>query len=1285
MTTLGSPVYGGNSNNPLWLTANPSSISLAGTAPLVLTNIGGVLAENGVLSAPTAQWSIYPATSNTIKMDSANQITNDGNNLYYNGNLIANSSDIQNIADWSLYTAISDVDMTETGYPTLARGGVVTTSGGYRTHTFTSALTEDFADPAVADYAYNPSWNGWTWAGYVGGGGIAKNGGGFFTGASGNSRPYYAFMTSDNAGSSPPYTATMTSPLVLIPSGTTMTLTFLYSYNQTQSVPNILSVSYDGAEIFTTTTFSSTTWLTATVSFTTTTPSGRFVFTQGNGTPIGANFSLISGIRLSEVFRVSPGANLTVSSLVVGGGGGGGSVNCDGGGGGGGAVLTTSTLTANTVYPVVVGSGGGSAGAANANGGNGGNSTFNGITGTGGGGGGGTYLDGASGGCGGGGSWSGHVGGTGTQGGNGGAGAASTYAAGGGGGGMGGNGANSSTNNGGNGGAGQTYTIGGYSYLVAGGGGGGGDGVGGTATAGGGRGGGPSVGNGANGTANTGGGGGGGGGGGVYPGGIGGSGIVLISYPVTSSTQNYKISGAGDITSVGNITAATMNTGSLISGAVSGTSSTFSSVTTPFIFGTSNLQAGCISNLIIYGGSNLTANAPTISNGFINTYSILGNKGSDYTDFCITNLSNKGGKGGQINLTADAGSVTISGTTYGIGGLINITANSPLTLPYNATSAIKLSAASILSYAGAVSPVGSLAGYNYIQGTLGVNIVAGTASSVPNVVGTNYIYGANGTKIRNYLYTDTIANDTGVNLYIQADTGRSSGGSNNLYLSNVKSIIMEGSNGEAGSLMSIDGSYITSGSNKGNSFIKNFAGFDNIGYINSPGAGAFGSLNATLTRGLTLQGSSLQPYIGYFPGGRCDLTLLAPATPGEAVVNNDIVLNASCNIKLITSNSGQVQVTGTMTASNIMSSNLTLTASTLNLNGSVFVNGTALSTTSSNWAAYPATQAVNLSNFTISNAGIITGTGGIDIRSLNASSGAVIITAGASYHRMALQTGSALNISSSNTIELQGQALSILSPVNAGNNTISNIGSLVMSSGNLNMNGNVISNVAAISSATGLQLNSGAGVTINSALSMGSYGITNCSSISNLTGITINPGTGYPLNINSFLSLNNNVISNTAGLVSPGGISIVANSNNATPGTGFFMTVGSTSLPYHQISAQQGQGLFLGSSNFISIGGTTTYLPSPTVATNTFSRQMSSSNVLQPIIQYGTGTFIGVSGTLGITIPTSYTGSGTYVVQLTMRDSPATVYALPTTGNTFTITWSGGTGTQNVMWTAFGT
>ena len=112
MATIGTPVYGGNSNNPFWLSANPTSISLQGSAPLVLTNSNGQLAENGQVVSASSNWSLYPAISNTIYMDATHTITNSGNNLYYNGNLIANASDIQNIADWSLYTAASDVTLS---------------------------------------------------------------------------------------------------------------------------------------------------------------------------------------------------------------------------------------------------------------------------------------------------------------------------------------------------------------------------------------------------------------------------------------------------------------------------------------------------------------------------------------------------------------------------------------------------------------------------------------------------------------------------------------------------------------------------------------------------------------------------------------------------------------------------------------------------------------------------------------------------------------------------------------------------------------------------------------------------------------------------------------------------------------------------------------------------------------------------------------------------------------------------------------------------------------------
>ena len=87
-----------------------------------------------------------------------------------------------------------------------------------------------------------------------------------------------------------------------------------------------------------------------------------------------------------------------------------------------------------------------------------------------------------------------------------------------------------------------------------------------------------------------------------------------------------------------------------------------------------------------------------------------------------------------------------------------------------------------------------------------------------------------------------------------------------------------------------------------------------------------------------------------------------------------------------------------------------------------------------------------------------------------------------------------------------------------------------------------------------------------------------------------------------------------------------------------------------------------------------------------FTRNLSSSVISQPVIQYGTdGTGSGVSGAVTVTLPTAYSNTN-YVVQVTMRDPPtAQLYATPITTTTFKIGWtSAGTGTQNIMWTTFG-
>jgi hypothetical protein len=168
-----------------------------------------------------------------------------------------------------------------------------------------------------------------------------------------------------------------------------------------------------------------------------------------------------------------------------------------------------------------------------------------------------------------------------------------------------------------------------------------------------------------------------------------------------------------------------------------------------------NINTQGTTNMLIAAANAMDLTAPT-------RIQLICDGGSDFGSVKPVNIIGKNGNRGQVNITADPGYINIGSqiqgevnitangggglTAYATGGNINITAttgSSPIlgTLTY---SAIKINAASVLSYAGFATPLVGVPGYNYIQGTLGINLVAGSVSVIPNVPGTIYLYGATG-------------------------------------------------------------------------------------------------------------------------------------------------------------------------------------------------------------------------------------------------------------------------------------------------------------------------------------------------------------------------------------------------------------------------------------------------------------------------------------------------------------------------------------------------------------
>jgi hypothetical protein len=505
--------------------------------------------------------------------------------------------------------------------------------------------------------------------------------------------------------------------------------------------------------------------------------------------------------------------------------------------------------------------------------------------------------------------------------------------------------------------------------------------------------------------------------------------LCNINMNSKSLSNSVGYSGSGNIaTSSGNISTA--------SGTVSGTAGTFPTVNTAQINGT-----GTFGNLGITSANEIITTADAIENN-TGRYVVDVDGGINiinYADFEV-NASN-GNRGrinmtagpgfsngvfGEMNLTANGGSIpSIGGSpSYATGGLINITATTPVATVLTSTSAIKLSAASVLSYAGSVSPVFSTAGYNYIYGQAGVNIVCSASPpTLPSLPLSIYMYSDAGTRISNGIRTDTITNigsptgtlaisATGVGSIVTLDHVRSIAGSSPATITGFSNITTSNIG-----LSTINNSTYTPTSNWAQ-----FPASQNVNMSNRLITNNDGISNGT-SLGWGVQASS----IGIYALGS----------------NQNVVIQANNNTGNIVLEPG---VTGNVTAPRlVVSSNIT--TSNINLSN---INGVPYSPAPATWSVYPATQNVNLSNFSISNATGLSSSSSLTLAgqgiALNSSGANNLTLTTASTGNISLTAGGGLLLTSTTgDVELTagvGSKIDMKSDVNMFNNSISNISNI---------------------------------------------------------------------------------------------------------------------------------------------------------------------------------------------------------------------------------------------------
>jgi hypothetical protein len=459
---------------------------------------------------------------------------------------------------------------------------------------------------------------------------------------------------------------------------------------------------------------------------------------------------------------------------------------------------------------------------------------------------------------------------------------------------------------------------------------------------------------------------------------------------------------------------------------------------------------------VITHSSNLSISSGNVLALAGDDVNITADEGALIVSFSDVNITAQNGNRGRVNIKGDAGYFNgvggevhieaIGGSVGGLGavgsgGLIELLATTAATT--GLTSAIKLSAASILSYAGAVSPVGSLAGYNYIQGTLGTNIIAGTVAVVPNVIGTNYLYGAAGlllpagTLVENGLGADRIVPLNSSGLVIRGD------GVWQTSLSNITSI-----GGVAAGMP-----------------ISNVSTINGIPVPFLAPTGATGATGATGTQGST-GATGPQGLTG--PTGYTGPTGIQGATgpTGSQGVQGLTGPTGTQGIQGVTGPTGPQGLTGPTGPQGIQG--VTGPTGSQGVQGLTGPTGpTGSSASASTWSTFPATQIVDMATYGLSNISTISGDN-ILISNPTGSTGSIYIQADFEVQvvapiSVALTSGDDVAITSINTDV----------NISAGDDiNISAVDAIALSSTTLTWNGNPLAfiptetYISAISTAT---------------------------------------------------------------------------------------------------------------------------------------------------------------------------------------------------------------------------